>query len=200
MEYLRWLQAHTRVRLRPTADHRPISEVDLDEIDEYDTRTRRGVQLESAHTRLRVLARAGPRPSGALKSFVQTVSRHCRRLSRKIGCYSAAALPPQPRGVLGGPSSSRGRSSWMSRSSEDEDDNEEEEDDDDDVDRGPDVLFGSQLHDAPPFTQTQHDAEVGPSSRPPATRRCRHARDPSDVDIGNCINTRPAIQSRPRGR
>ncbi|WVZ88307.1 hypothetical protein U9M48_034843, partial [Paspalum notatum var. saurae] len=139
-----------------------------------------------------VLARAGPRPSGALKSFIQKVSRHCHRLSGKIGCYSVVALPPQPRGVLGGPSS-RGRSSRRSRSSE-------EEDDDDNVDHGPDVLFGSQLHDAPPFTQTQHDAEAGPSSRPPATRRRRRARDPSDVDSGNRINTRPVKQSRPCGR
>ena len=44
VEYLRWLQAHARVRLRPTADHRPISKVDSDEIDEYDNRTRHGVQ------------------------------------------------------------------------------------------------------------------------------------------------------------
>ncbi|WVZ49888.1 hypothetical protein U9M48_001210 [Paspalum notatum var. saurae] len=175
VEYLRWLQAHTRVRLWPIADHRPISEVDSDEIDEYDTRTRRGVQPERApiqdyvgqqlawltNEAGSVLARAGPRPSGALKSFVQTVSRHCRRLSRKIGCYNAAALPSQPRGVPGGPSSSRGRSSRRSRSSEDEDDDEDEdEDEDDDGDRGPDVLSGSQLHDAPLFTQTQHDAEA----------------------------------------
>ncbi|WVZ74599.1 hypothetical protein U9M48_022763 [Paspalum notatum var. saurae] len=155
VEYLRWLQAHTRVRLRPTADHRPISE---------------GQQLVWLTNEAgSVLARAGPRPSGALKSFVQTVSRHCRRLSRKIGCYSAAALPLQPRSVPGGPSSSRGRSSRKSRSSEDED--EDEDDNDDDGDRGPNVLSGSQLHGAPLFTQTQHDAETGPSSRPPATRR-----------------------------
>ncbi|WVZ92324.1 hypothetical protein U9M48_038399 [Paspalum notatum var. saurae] len=145
VEYLRWLQAHARVRLRPTVDHRPISEVDSDEIDEYDTRTRGVVQPERA----------------SIQDYV-TVSRHCRRLSRKIGCYSAAALPPQPRGVPGSPSSSRGRSSRRSRSSEDEDDDEEEgeDDDDGDGDRGLDVLFGSQLHDAPPFTQTQHDAEA----------------------------------------
>ncbi|WVZ58112.1 hypothetical protein U9M48_008418 [Paspalum notatum var. saurae] len=197
VEYLRWLQAHTRVRLQPTADHRPMSEVDSDESDEYDTRTRQGGQqlVWLTNEAGSVLARAGPRPSGALKSFVQTVSRHCRRLSRKIGCYSSAALPPQPRGVPGGPSSSRGQSSWRSRSSKDEDDDE-----DDDGDHGPDVLFGSQLYDAPPFTQTQHDAEAGPSSQPLAIRRRRRARDPLDVDSGNRINTRPARKSRPHGR
>ncbi|WVZ77181.1 hypothetical protein U9M48_025076 [Paspalum notatum var. saurae] len=95
VEYLRWLQAHTRVRLRPTADHRPISEVDSDESDEYDTRTRRGVQPERA----------------PIQDYV-------------------------PRGVPGGPSSNRGRSSRRSRSSEDEDNDEEEEEEDDDDDDG----------------------------------------------------------------
>ncbi|WVZ50356.1 hypothetical protein U9M48_001615 [Paspalum notatum var. saurae] len=177
VEYLRWLQAHSRVRLRPSSDHRPICEVDSDDSDEYDTGTRIGVQLERAPVQDymgqqlawltneagSILARAGPRPPGALKSLVLTVSRHCRRLSKKIGCYSAAALPPQPRGIRGGPSGSGGRS----RSSEDENNDEEEEkdededdDDEDDGDRGPDVLSGSQQHDAPGFTQTQHDAEA----------------------------------------
>ncbi|WVZ88641.1 hypothetical protein U9M48_035138 [Paspalum notatum var. saurae] len=228
VEYLRWLQAHSRVRLRPSSDHRPICEVDSDDSDEYDTRTRLGVQPERAPVQdyvgqqlawltneaSSVLARAGPRPPGALKSFVLTVSRHCRRLSKKIGCYSAATLPPQPRSIRGGPSGSGGRSSWSSRSrevtppifrqsstsdDEDEDDEDEEEDEDDDGDRVPDVLSGSQLHDAPRFTQTQHDTEAGPSSQPPATRRRRRAGDPSDVDSGNRLNTPPARQRRPRG-
>ncbi|WVZ62972.1 hypothetical protein U9M48_012658 [Paspalum notatum var. saurae] len=131
VEYLRWLQEHTRVRLRPTADHRPISEVDSDEID---------------------------------------------KLSRKIGCYNVAALPPQPCSVSGGLSAGRGRSSQSSRSrevtrrpleDEDEDEDEDGEDDEDDSDdgddggaRGPEVLSSSQLVDTPlQFTQT-HDHEA----------------------------------------
>ncbi|WVZ64417.1 hypothetical protein U9M48_013930, partial [Paspalum notatum var. saurae] len=140
VEYLRWLQAHTRVSLRPTADHRPISEVDSDEIDEYDTRTRRGVQLERA----------------PLQDYMALP-----QVEQEDWLLQRSCSPSQPRSVPGGPSSSRGRSSRRSRSSEDEhdDEEEEEEDNDDDGDRGPDVLFGSQPHDAPPFTQTQHNAE-----------------------------------------
>ncbi|WVZ83697.1 hypothetical protein U9M48_030818 [Paspalum notatum var. saurae] len=48
VEYLRWWQAHARVRLRTTADHRPICEVDSDESDKYDTRTRQGRYPERA--------------------------------------------------------------------------------------------------------------------------------------------------------
>ncbi|WVZ56442.1 hypothetical protein U9M48_006971, partial [Paspalum notatum var. saurae] len=177
----RWeVKAHTRVRLQPSGDHRPICEVDSDDSDEYGTRTHVEVQSERApvqdYVQLvwltneagSVLARAGPQPSGALKSFVQTVSRYCCRLTRKIGCYNTAALPPQPRDVPGGPRSSR-----SSRSKEvtppvfgpleDEGDNDEDDsgDDDDDGTRGPDVLSSSQLVDAPlQFTQTQHDHEA----------------------------------------
>ncbi|WVZ83305.1 LOW QUALITY PROTEIN: hypothetical protein U9M48_030467 [Paspalum notatum var. saurae] len=87
VEYLHWLQAHTRVRLQPTADHRPICEVDSKESNEYNTRTRRGVQPERGPVQdyvrrnswpglqmRRVLSLLAPAhdPSAALKSFVLT--------------------------------------------------------------------------------------------------------------------------------
>ncbi|KAJ1255385.1 hypothetical protein BS78_K248300 [Paspalum vaginatum] len=109
-------------------------------------------------------------------------------LSRKIGCYKAAVVPPQARGVAAGSSSSRGRSSQSSRSREVTPRTLGQSEDDDDEDRRPDVLSGSQLYDAPPFTQTQHDNDAGPSQSRP-TRRRRRAPDASDVDAINRLDT-----------
>ncbi|WVZ81744.1 hypothetical protein U9M48_029086 [Paspalum notatum var. saurae] len=122
MKYLRWLQAHTWVKLRPTADHRLISEVDSDEIDEHNTRTCRGVQPERV-------------------PIQDYVGQQLAWLTNEAGRLAAPAQQrslPSHAAFLG-PSSSRGWSSRRSRSSEDDDDDE----DDDDGDRGLDVLFGS---------------------------------------------------------
>lgn len=107
------------------------------------------------------LAPGSGSPRSALQALAQTVMKTCRRLSMKIGCYNAAAIPPhmEPGGSSTAPrTSQRSRRSTGLRISTPP---REPEREDDDIDVEPDFINSSQLQDAPlHFTQSQGDEAV----------------------------------------
>lgn len=179
--YLQWLHGVARVKLRPNWDIVPIAEVDSSDegTDEYDEKTRAGVQPERAplqaymghqvacltNEAVVALARSSGRRDGPLESLAKTVIRTCRKLSMKIGCYTASTVPlaPRPQGLM--VDARRGAARPSGRRAAPRGDRgkgcaEEDNGDDDSSNDDQDYINTSQLQDAPQTQGTQGDVGV----------------------------------------
>nr|AAG46156.1 putative Mutator protein [Oryza sativa Japonica Group] len=182
--YLAWLHRPYRLVLRPAWTLADIADdpEDVEEQNEYDTRTRLGTTVETGPVRDRVareLLRTvndagvalGTAPGsegegGTLRNALQRLRQRCRKLAARLGCRSTDVVEHahahQEGDEEGEVGDEEGEQDKEAEEGDQEEEGDEEEEEEGDEEEEADELGPSQLEDAPESSQPDL-SQPGPS-------------------------------------